>query len=163
LPRCSQKFVAADEKLYHINREYNGVIIEGGFFRNTILCRQGSRKLSHRLSGTFGYFGPYIPVQVRVQKRAAAQPGTISGNFSVEIFVSYKNDAVNPLDFLDVSEQFISGESRYLVGRIAYAKLIASAWLKLKGVSVIFTPGNTLSQLQKEPAYAEEIDACDSL
>lgn len=145
------KFVTPEDKLYHINNEYNGVVIESIFSEEQFFAGKGagsyptgSAVLSDISALTYRYRYEY-------KKLFQSNKGQLSNRFSVEVYVRFpKGHPISVTGFSTISESFSNDTFQYIIGRVDYQELINSKWINEKEVIVLFTPGNSIQPIAVE-------------
>jgi homoserine dehydrogenase len=149
------KFVTPTDKLFNINNEYNGIVIESIFAETQFFSGKGagayptaSAVLSDISALTYNYKYEY--------KKLLQNPtATLSNDFNVEVFVRFADGSgVKPTDFETVKEFYSSGATNFIIGEINYNTLITSGWINKPEVNVIFTATPLL--LQENTVEVEE-------
>lgn len=150
------KFIAPTDKLYTINNEYNGIVIESIFAETQFFSGKGagayptaSAVLSDISALTYNYKYEY--------KKLLQNPTSVLTNdFIAEVFVRFTDDSgVSVTDFETVKEYYSNGDDHFIIGEINYETLIKSNWIRRKEVNIIFTP-TPLDILQEELRELEE-------
>lgn len=152
------KFITPSDKLYTINNEYNGIVIESIFAETQFFSGKGagayptaSAVLSDISALTYNYKYEYKKL---LQNPAAC----ISNDFLAEVFVRFSDGSgLKPTDFETVKEFYSSGNNNFIIGEINYQTLVTSNWIKSNEVSVIFTasPLKVTDPVEELAALAE--------
>lgn len=132
-------FIAQENPLYHVENEFNCVLINGKFASNQTLIGKGAGSLPTGLAVlsdvaalTQGYSYRY----------KSAEHTTDSGEL-VEVYLSFRDiDKISWTAFETISEKFIGADSGYIIGRIPLERLQAVLQEAGKNSNVIFTSGN---------------------
>lgn len=148
------KFIPPNDKLFNINNEYNGIVIESIFAETQFFSGKGagayptaSAVLSDISALTYNYKYEY--------KKLLQNPtATLSNDFLAEVFVRFADGSgVKPTDFETVKEFYSSGTTNFIIGEINYQTLITSSWISRSDVNVIFT---ATPLVVTENAFVEE-------
>lgn len=151
------KFVNADDFLYNVENEYNGVMVQAAFADKQFFFGKGAgghptgaAVLSDIAALRYDYRYEY--------KKFHQQNGLIyTDEVSIEVYLRYVDEqSVEKLQFEKISERFSRHDYKYVIGSISLINLIANRDLLLnKDVFIIQTGKLTYSQ-QEIAAIAEE-------
>lgn len=138
------QFVDLQSPFFSVNGVYNGVQTETSFADKQFFMGKGagafptaSAVLSDISALSYAYRYEY--------KKMHQQSLTLSNDFTLEIFVSFKNkNEVAIEDFDSISEQYQSVEGNYVIGKISFDRLIKAEWFKSEEVSILLTPSGHL-------------------
>jgi homoserine dehydrogenase len=133
------KFVDAKNLLFSVDDVFNGIQTETSFAEKQFFMGRGagafptaSAVLSDISALSYNYRYEY--------KKMAQQALSLTNDFSLEVFVRFKNPGDVPVsDFIDVTETYHSSEGNYIVGRISFVTLLKSGWARNPEVSVLQT------------------------
>ncbi|MFY8022130.1 MAG: homoserine dehydrogenase [Bacteroidia bacterium] len=117
-------FVGNENKLYSVNKEFNGVVIGSSLADEQFLSGKGAGRfptssavLSDIAALRYGYKYEY-------RKSLNKNPYELSGNTLLKIYCSFENNQViDHQYFKDISEIFHSANRSYLVGNILLSNL----------------------------------------
>lgn len=143
------KFVKPDDKLYNIDYEYNGVVIESVFAETQFFVGKGagshptgSAVLSDISALVYDYRYEY-------KKYLQKDKPVLDDNFSLTVFVRYSNSTpVNSSDFISVKEKYSSENESYIIGEINFKKLRNASWLLSKDVNIILAADNKVGLIE---------------
>jgi homoserine dehydrogenase len=151
------KFVKADDFLYNVENEYNGVTVQAAFADKQFFFGKGAgghptgaAVLSDIAALRYDYRYEY--------KKYHQQNGLIhTDKVSLEVYLRYVHEyTVEKLQVENISERFARNEYKYVIGSISLKNLIANRDLLLnKDVFIAQTGKLTYSQ-QDIAAIAEE-------
>lgn len=151
------KFVKADDFLYNVENEYNGVTVQAAFADKQFFFGKGAgghptgaAVLSDIAALRYDYRYEY--------KKHRQQNGLIhTDKVSIEVYLRYVHEyTVEKLQVENISERFTRNDYKYLIGSISLKNLIAHKDLLLnKDVFIAQTGKLTYSQ-QDLKAIAEE-------
>jgi homoserine dehydrogenase len=151
------KFVKADDFLYNVENEYNGVTVQAAFADKQFFFGKGAgghptgaAVLSDIAALRYDYRYEY--------KKYHQQNGLIhTDKVSIEVYLRYVHEyTVEKLQVENISERFARNNYKYVIGSITLKKLIANRDLLLnKDVFIAQTGKLTYSQ-QDIAAIAEE-------
>ncbi|HRP01274.1 MAG TPA: homoserine dehydrogenase [Candidatus Kapabacteria bacterium] len=133
------QFLAPDDKLYPVNNEYNGVIVEGAFSENQYFIGKGagsyptgSAVLSDISALTFNYKYEYKKYQQNLNLE-------LSNDFKLKLYVRWENEGIDKELFDEIDEEFRTTDNSYIIGSINLANLQQSKWLERDDISIILT------------------------
>jgi homoserine dehydrogenase len=151
------KFVKADDFLYNVENEYNGVTVQAAFADKQFFFGKGAgghptgaAVLSDIAALRYDYRYEY--------KKYNQQNGLIhTDKVSIEVYLRYIHDyTIEKLQVENISERFSRNDYKYVIGSISLKSLIANRDLLLnKDVFIAQTGKLTYSQ-QDIAAIAEE-------
>lgn len=151
------KFVKADDFLYNVENEYNGVTVQAAFADKQFFFGKGAgghptgaAVLSDIAALRYDYRYEY--------KKYHQQNGLIhTDKVSIEVYLRYVHEyTVEKLEIENISERFSRNDYKYVIGSISLKNLIAHRELLLnKDVFIAQTGKLTYSQ-QDIAAIAEE-------
>ncbi|MES2446795.1 MAG: homoserine dehydrogenase [Bacteroidota bacterium] len=151
------KFVKADDFLYNVENEYNGVTVQAAFADKQFFFGKGAgghptgaAVLSDIAALRYDYRYEY--------KKYHQQNGLIhTDKVSVEVYLRYVHEyTVEKLEVENISERFSRNDYKYVIGSVSLKNLIANRELLLnKDVFIAQTGKLTYSQ-QDIAAIAEE-------
>lgn len=138
------QFVDLQSPFFSVKGVYNAVQTETSFADKQFFMGKGagafptaSAVLSDISALSYAYRYEY--------KKMHQQSLTLSNDFTLEIFVSFKNkNEVAIEDFDSISEQYQSVEGNYVIGKISFDRLIQAEWFKSEEVSILLTPSGHL-------------------
>jgi homoserine dehydrogenase len=136
------QFVSPASDLYKVENEYNAVIVESAFSEHQFFIGKGaggyptgSAVLSDISALTYDYKYEY-------KKRGQGLGYTMFSDLDLEVYVRFSNGAeINMDDFKEIREEHRTANHRYIIGSIAYQKLVRAEWLNNANVNVILTEG----------------------
>ena len=137
------QFVNEKSELYKVEREFNGVIVEGAFSEHQFFIGKGaggyptgSAVLSDISALTYNYRYEY-----KKTKQAAGLQ--ISSDHDITIYLRFNDSSLIEKDlFSDVLEEYKALDNQYIIGRINFKKLIASSWTKDPNNNIILIETN---------------------
>lgn len=135
---CLPQFVSPDNKLYDIRNEYNGVILESAFSDSQVFVGKGagsnptgSAVLSDISALSYDY-------QYEYKKSKQNEDIQIQNDLLIDCYVRFpKNQPIPRSDFEEISEEYISEENSYIIGKISLNKIRRSEWINNKEVNLI--------------------------
>jgi homoserine dehydrogenase len=118
------QFIDANEHLFFVKNEYNGVVIESGFADKQFFYGKGagsfptgSAVLSDIAALRYGYKYEY-------KKLNQAVKAELSYDFHLRVYVSFENsDSIPKEEFNNIEEWHAGNERSYLIGTIPYQSL----------------------------------------
>jgi homoserine dehydrogenase len=124
--------------LYKVEREFNGVIVEGAFSEHQFFIGKGaggyptgSAVLSDISALTYNYMYEY-------KKTKQAPDLELSSDYEIIIYLRFNNQSrVNKDDFNLILEEYKALENHYIIGKINFSKLVGSKWLSNPNINII--------------------------
>jgi len=119
------KFVNEKEFLYNVEYEYNGVIVQAAFADQQFFFGKGagghptgSAVLSDIAALRYDYQYEY--------KKAKARNGlNFTNNIELNVYLRYEDEAlVEALDFIHIHERYLSGNYKFVIGKVNLQKLV---------------------------------------
>lgn len=144
------QFISQNSELYKVEREFNGVIVEGAFSEHQVFIGKGaggyptgSAVLSDISALTYNYKYEY-------KKTTQEKNLQLSSDINLTVYVRFGNaESIDKNDFISIHEEYRAKENHYVIGDINFGNLRASKWLRNPDVSVIL-----LENGEKEAAYS---------
>jgi homoserine dehydrogenase len=142
------QFIDEKSELYKVEREFNGVIVEGAFSEHQFFIGKGaggyptgSAVLSDISALTYNYKYEY-------KKRKQASNLKLSSDFQITIYLRFGDQSmIERDDFSLILEEYKALENHYIIGKINFSKLIKANWLKNPAMSIILLEnGNGINQ-----------------
>ena len=124
------KFVNDKEFLYNVEYEYNGVIVQAAFADQQFFFGKGagghptgSAVLSDIAALRYGYQYEY--------KKAKERKGlNFTNNIELNIYLRYEDESlVEALNFIHIHERYLSGNYKYVIGKLNLQSLVANQQL----------------------------------
>lgn len=137
---CLPQFVEKDHKLYNVQNEYNGVILESSFSESQVFIGKGagsnptgSAVLSDIAALRYNY-------QYEYRKINQAKDLKLSNDVILNLYVRYSTDiGIDISLFNSVSEDHRNEEFSYIIGKISLRDLRNSKFLERTDVNIIQT------------------------
>jgi homoserine dehydrogenase len=151
------KFVKADDFLYNVENEYNGVTVQAAFADKQFFFGKGAgghptgaAVLSDIAALRYDYRYEY--------KKYNQQNGLIhTDKVSIEVYLRYVHEyTVEKLEIENISERFSRNDYKYVIGSISLKNLIANRDLLLNKDVFIAQTGKLSYSQQDIAAIAEE-------
>ncbi|MFZ9687851.1 MAG: homoserine dehydrogenase [Chitinophagaceae bacterium] len=149
------QFIDANEHLYFVKNEYNGVVIESGFADKQFFYGKGagsfptgSAVLSDIAALRYGYKYEYKKLNQPIKAE-------LSWDFHLKVYVSFEDIKFIPKeDFNSIEEWHAGNERSYLIGTIPFKSLFQKNWWKSNNTSLILMPrciveDSQISELKK--------------
>lgn len=135
------QFIDANEHLFFVKNEYNGVVIESGFADKQFFYGKGagsfptgSAVLSDIAALRYGYKYEYKKLNQPVKAE-------LGDEFYLRVYVSFNNIRNIPKEeFINIEEWHSGNERSYLIGTIPFGSLLNATWWKLNHTSLILMP-----------------------
>ncbi len=149
------QFIDANEHLYFVKNEYNGVVIESGFADKQFFYGKGagsfptgSAVLSDIAALRYGYKYEYKKLNQPIKAE-------LSWDFHLKVYVSFEDIKFIPKEEFNSIEEWHAGNERsYLIGTIPFKSLFQKNWWKSNNTSLILMPqciveDSQISELKK--------------
>ncbi|MCK5369601.1 MAG: homoserine dehydrogenase [Cyclobacteriaceae bacterium] len=132
------QFVSDKSELYKVEREFNGVIVEGAFSEHQFFIGKGaggyptgSAVLSDISALTYNYMYEY-------KKTKQVADLELSSDYEIIIYLRFDNQSIiNKDDFNLILEEYKALENHYVIGKINFSKLVGSKWLSNPNINII--------------------------
>ncbi len=132
------QFVTEESELYKVEREFNGVIVEGAFSEHQVFIGKGaggfptgSAVLSDISALTYHYKYEY-------KKTRQASNLQLSDDFDIDIYLRFNNPKlIDKSVFNVILEEYKALENHYIIGNINFSKLKGSKWISSPEVNII--------------------------
>ncbi len=126
------RFVGTESNLINIDNEYNAVEIEGAFSGKQLLVGKGAGSyptgaavLSDVAALSHQYRYEYKKLHQNLATNGHGQH-TLHTDFTLRLYIRYTHDTeLEPLDIIEVIEQYTSPRAKYLIAEVAFASLYA--------------------------------------
>lgn len=143
------QFVEADNQLYNVRNEYNGVIIESGLADKQFFYGKGAGSFPTASAVLSDLSALRYDYKYEYKKLNNKNIGGLSNDFFLRVYVSFEGLFQVPHERFERIEEWSSSEKRcHVIGTIRFSKLKESNWWKKKGTSLIVLPD----------AFAEHIE-----
>lgn len=137
------QFVNDRSELYKVEREFNGVIVEGAFSEHQFFIGKGaggyptgSAVLSDISALTYNYKYEY-------KKTKQAVDLQLSTDHEIRIYLRFNNSlSIDKTIFTHILEEYKALENQYIIGEINFSKLIECKWILDPNVSIILIENN---------------------
>ena len=132
------QFVSQKSDLYRVEREFNGVIVEGAFSEHQFFIGKGaggyptgSAVLSDISALTYNYKYEY-------KKTKQSSGLKLSDDIEISIYLRFDNsDLIDKSLFSLILEEYKALENHYIIGKINFSKLIGSDWHTNPKINII--------------------------
>jgi homoserine dehydrogenase len=132
------QFVNENSELFKVEREFNGVIVEGAFSEHQFFIGKGaggyptgSAVLSDISALTYSYKYEYKKTRQVVDLK-------LSSNFNLKIYLRFGDPGlIDKSDFNEILEEYKAKENQYIIGEINFEKLRKSSWLRNPDINII--------------------------
>lgn len=146
-------FVSKESPLYHVENEYNAVLVDGDFAAEQLLLGKGAGKLPTGLAVLFDVVSITRGYRYRPSEPAydlAFEPST------EEVYVSFEsNETLDFNAFKHITEKYVGKKTGYVIGQIDIPAL--KNLLDENNANVIFTSGAKAETEIHKLAYSYEI------
>ena len=137
------QFVSDKSELFKVEREYNGVIVEGAFSEHQFFIGKGaggyptgSAVLSDISALTYNYKYEY-------KKTKQALDLSLTSDFDINIYLRFATSIdIDKSLFNSISEEYKALENQYIIGNIKFSKLMDSGWFSNSKINVILLEDN---------------------
>lgn len=148
------QFIRREHQLYHVQHEYNGVIIESGLAENQFFYGKGAGGFATASAVLSDLSALRYDYRYEYKKRFYQQPSSLTEDFYVRAYVSFDGLFQVPHEIFERIEEWTSNEQRCSVtGILHFSKLKNTAWWKRNNASLILYPDAIVAW---EKASAEE-------
>ena len=135
------QFVKPDDPLFHVEQEYNGVLIESGLADTQAFYGKGagafptsSAVLSDLSALRYNYRYEY-------KKHYSGEKLSLGNDFLLRVYVSFEGLFHVPHELFERIEEWYSADGRcYVTGTVQYSKLRGWDWWRRRGASLILLP-----------------------
>jgi homoserine dehydrogenase len=132
------QFVSENNELFKVEREFNGVIVEGAFSEHQFFIGKGaggyptgSAVLSDISALTYNYKYEY-------KKTKQVADLELSADFNIRIYLRFSDPGlIDRQDFHEILEEYKARENEYIIGEISFNKMLKSRWIHHPGINVI--------------------------
>lgn len=135
---CIPKFIPAKHRYSAVRNEYNAVTLESAFSEEQLFVGKGAGDKPTGCAVLSDISA--LRYHYKYEYRKLSQNGSKfdTSETVLEIYVRHEQEGqVDEADFLTITERYISGGSRYWIGKINLNKLQAATWLHNPAVSII--------------------------
>jgi homoserine dehydrogenase len=135
---CLPQFITKENKLFNVNNEYNGVVLESAFSESQVFIGKGAGSNPTGSAVLSDIAALRYKYQYEYKKLAQQEDLILEDNIEVKIYVRYPSDLSFPKnDFIEIVEEHKTSEYSYLIGTITIDSLRNSEWIENEGVNVI--------------------------
>ncbi len=135
---CLPQLISQDHKLYDVNNEYNGVILESAFSESQVFIGKGagsnptgSAVLSDIAALRYDYQYEYKKIQQRNNLEM------IDDNV-LKLYVRYPSNYNLPReDFISISEEHKESDYSYILATLSLETLKQASWLKNENINIL--------------------------
>ena len=146
-------FVSQESPLYHVENEYNAVLVDGGFADEQVLVGKGAGKLPTGLAVLSDVASITRAYQYKFDEPSydlSFEPST------EEVYVSFKSDETLDFNlFRHIDEKYVGQRTGYVIGKIDIPAL--KELLDGTNANVIFTSGAQAETEVHKLTYSYEI------
>ena len=141
------QFVSENSELFKVEREFNGVIVEGAFSEHQFFIGKGaggyptgSAVLSDISALTYNYKYEY-------KKTKQVSDLELSSDFDLKIYLRFSDSSqINRDDFIDIIEEFKAKENQYIIGVINFENLRNASWIQNPEINVILLENGEIEE-----------------
>lgn len=150
------KFVDANNHLYSVDNEFNGVIVDGEFSGEQFLKGKGAgghptgaAVLSDISALSYGY-------KYEHKKHTQKQKLEFTNDVVVKVYLRYNNKAdLDKLQFEDITERYSGSEYKYVIGFVKLKNIIANRSYLLQNKLFVALAGD---EINSEVDYASKVE-----
>lgn len=135
---CIPKFVPKGHRYATVLNEYNAVTLESAFSEQQLFVGKGAGDKATGCAVLSDISA--LRYQYKYEYRKLVQNGSTynTSESELEVYVRFEHEGQVPeADFLEISERYVAGKTRYWIGKIKLDQLQASSWVRDTGVSLI--------------------------
>lgn len=137
----SPQFVTADNQLFHVGDEYNGVVVQSSLADKQFLYGKGAGRYPTSSAVLSDISALRYDYRYEYRKLRENNKAQLAGDFYLKMYVSFGSWAqVNKWDFESVEEHHSTLERQYLIGTISLERLKNASWFYNEDVSLIVFP-----------------------
>jgi homoserine dehydrogenase len=141
------QFITAENMLYNVGNEYNGVIVESKLADKQFLYGKGAGRYPTSSAVTSDISALQYDYKYEYKKLKSKEKNGLWNNLYLKVYVSFNNwSEINKWDFEQVLEFHSTEKRQYLIGIIHIEKLQHAAWFQDPLVSLILLPEGVLEQ-----------------
>jgi homoserine dehydrogenase len=143
------QFVNRNDHLAFVKNEYNGVVIESSFADKQFFYGKGAGSFPTASAVLSDISALSYDYRYEYKKLYYHQPGTLTANFYLRIYLSFDDWQFILKEKLEWIEEWHANEERkYLVGVIHAEELKNSNWWKTNGTSLILMPDPIIEDIE---------------
>lgn len=150
-------FVKNNKQLYHVDNEFNGVIIQGKFSGEQFLQGRGAGSyptgaavLSDVSALSYGY-------RYEFKKYVQKQPAEFTTNAELEIYLRYNSVIdLEKIEFNSVSEKYTGSDYNYIIGKIHLSQLIENRNYILANKLFVSLVNDTVAYSEETIQYKQQ-------
>ena len=138
---CLPRFIPAGHRYASVKNEYNAVTLESAFSEQQVFVGKGAGDKPTGCAVLSDISA--LRYQYKYEYRKWQQNGSFfnAGDTELLLYVRHLWEGqVNENDFISITERFISGDTRYWIGKITLDRLQAASWTQSEGVSIMEVP-----------------------
>lgn len=141
------QFVTEDSKLYNVDYEYNGVVVESRLADKQFLYGKGAGRYPTSSAVLSDIAALRYSYKYEYRKLNSGSIAELTSDYYLRVFVSFTGwDQLNKWDFEQIEEFHSTDKRQYLVGLIHASRLHVSEWLYDRSVSVIVMPNGVVEK-----------------
>jgi len=135
---CLPKFVSKGHQYSAVHNEYNAVTLESAFSEQQLFVGKGAGDKATGCAVLSDISALRYQYKYEYRKLAQNSATFNTSETDVELYVRYEHEGqVSEGDFLEISERYVAGTTRYCIGKIKLDRLQVADWVKDPGVSII--------------------------
>lgn len=135
------QFVTAENQLYNVANEYNGLVVESGLADKQFLYGKGAGRYPTSSAVVSDISALRYAYKYEYRKLIQQKKARLAEDYFLKVYVSFSNWAdVAKEDFEQITEFHSTADRQYLTGLIHVDKLRKAAWRRAPSVSIILLP-----------------------
>jgi len=135
------QFVTADNQLFSVNNEYNGVTLESKLADRQFLYGKGAGRFPTSSAVISDLSALRYQYRYEYKKINSVVAHTLTNDYYLKVYVSFESWAdINKWDFESIEALYSSEQRQHLVGLIHAERLAEAEWRSATNVSVIACP-----------------------
>jgi homoserine dehydrogenase len=151
------RFIKANNHLYNVDNEFNGVIVEGRFSGEQFLQGKGAGSyptgaavLSDISALSYGY-------KYEFKKYAQKKPPEFTNDVSLQVYFRYNSEEdLQRFGFEEITEKYTGRDYNYIIGKLSLQQIIREREYILENNLFISLLNEQVSSLKKQSSYKKE-------
>ncbi|MFN8264674.1 MAG: homoserine dehydrogenase [Chitinophagaceae bacterium] len=143
------QFVKLDDHLAFVKNEYNGFVVTSSFSDKQFFYGKGAGSFPTASAVLSDISALRYHYQYEYKKLYHHQPGELTNDFYLKVYVSFDDWKVIPRDKFEwIEEWHAEDERKYLVGVIHANHLIENDWWRKNNISLILKPDAIIEDVE---------------
>jgi homoserine dehydrogenase len=141
------QFVTDDSQLFHVDNEFNGVVIESKLADKQFFYGKGAGRFPTSSAVVSDISALRFDYKYEYRKLSRGQELSLTHDYYLKVFVSFNSwNDVNKWDFESIDEFHSTQSRQYLLGLIHVEKLNEAKWFNHPDVSTIVLPNGIVEK-----------------